>query len=142
MASLGAVVNYLRDSRPGMFRLIELSNNSDQIEIYSSIIKELLLSYGFLLRETVGYELIEMLFKALEANDLKLSYSTFEFWTEFCDRIEKLKVEAELQNRFCQIVEHLLDVLLAKTTLDNDTLFHEMLKDDDTIDDLTKISLT
>ena len=50
MASLGAVVTYLLSTRPAMFRSIAHSHNSDQIEIYSSIIKELLLSYGFLLK--------------------------------------------------------------------------------------------
>ena len=102
----------------------------------------MLLSYGFILKQDFGYQLIEMLFKVLESSDLKLSYSTFQFWIQFCDRIEKMKVEQALQLKFWSIVEHLLDVILDRTLLDNDTLYYQLLKQEDTLDDITKISLT
>jgi len=83
-----------------------------------------------------------MMFLVLEKGDLKLSYSTFEFWIDFCDKIEKMKVDQMLQIKFWQIVEHLLDVILQRTLLDNETLHSELIKEDDTLDDITKISIT
>lgn len=71
-----------------------------------------------------------------------MSYSTFEFWIDFCDKIEKMKVDQMLQIKFWQIVEHLLDVILQRTLLDNETLHSELIKEDDTLDDITKISIT
>lgn len=41
------------------------------------MVKELLLSYNCLLKVDVGYELVEVVFRVLESEDLKLSYSTF-----------------------------------------------------------------
>lgn len=52
-----------------------------------------------------------------------------------------MKVEQVLQLKFWQIVEHLLEVILQRTLLDNDTLHCELLKEDDTLDDITRISL-
>lgn len=36
-----------------------------------------MLSYGFLLKEDIGYELLEIMFRIVSSLDLKLSYSTF-----------------------------------------------------------------
>lgn len=55
--------------------------------------------------------------------------------------MSKLKVQPALAQKFWQIVEHLFDCLIAKTPLDKDTLLNEMLKDEETIDDLTKLNV-
>lgn len=62
------------------------------------------------------------MFAALEKGDLKLSYSTFDFWVDFCERLGKIKVENTLANKFWSVVDHLLDVLIGRCALDLDTL--------------------
>jgi hypothetical protein len=44
----------------------------------------MLLAFGFLLLEDIGFELIEIMANTLESKNLKLSYSTFQFWLDFC----------------------------------------------------------
>lgn len=71
------IIAYLRDTKVNFFKAVDSLKNMENIEIYTSIIKELLLSFRFLVLEDVGFELIEFMVKTLQCNDLKLSYSTF-----------------------------------------------------------------
>jgi hypothetical protein len=71
------IISYLRDTKANFYKAVDSLKNMENIEIYTSIIKELLLSFRFLVLEDVGFELIEFMVKTLQCNDLKLSYSTF-----------------------------------------------------------------
>lgn len=53
----------------------------------------------------------------------------------------RMKTEESLALKFWQIVDHLLDIIISKIILDKESIMAEMIKDDDTIDDLTKINI-
>lgn len=53
----------------------------------------------------------------------------------------RMKTEESLALKFWQIVDHLLDIIISKVILDKESIMAEMIKDDDTIDDLTKINI-
>lgn len=53
----------------------------------------------------------------------------------------RMKTEESLALKFWQIVDHLLDIIISKIILDKEAIMAEMIKDDDTIDDLTKINI-
>lgn len=57
----------------------------------------MLLSFGFLLLDEVGFELIEIVVTTLQSKNLKLSFSTFQFWLDFCEKWSKAKTESALQ---------------------------------------------
>jgi len=95
-----------------------------------------MLSYNCLLTADVGYQLVELMFKILDSEDLKLSYSTFEFWLDFVEKLSKLRVEKTIQDKFFRIVEHLFGTILKKVKIDQETLMSSTLKDDDTLDDI------
>jgi hypothetical protein len=59
-----------------------------------------------------------MMFKVVSSEDLKLSYSTFEFWIDFCEKLLKMKVDEPLALKFWQVIEHLFDIIVSKTILD------------------------
>lgn len=56
--SLKLVISYLRSTKGQLFAAIKSSEGLEKIEIYTGIVKELLLSFGFLLLEEVGWELL------------------------------------------------------------------------------------
>lgn len=57
----------------------------------------MLLSFGFLLLEDIGYELVEIMINTLQSTNLKLSYSTFQFWLDFSEKLSKSKTEQVYQ---------------------------------------------
>jgi hypothetical protein len=122
--SLKLVILYLRSTKAGLFAIIKTAEGVENIELYTSVVKEMLLSFGFLLLEDVGFELIEIMISALESKNLKLSYSTFQFWLDFCEKWSKSKVEQGLQEKIWKIIDYLFSVILQKIKMESEsTLF-------------------
>lgn len=90
--SLKIIILYLRNTKNELFAAIKTADGVEVIETYTSIVKEMLLSFGFLLLDDVGFELLEIMVTTLECKNLKLSYSTFQFWLDFCEKMSKSKV--------------------------------------------------
>lgn len=55
---------------------------------------------------------------ALESRNLKISYSTFQFWLDFCEKMAKAKVDEGLQARIWSISHYMFGVLLDKTAME------------------------
>jgi hypothetical protein len=56
---------------------------------------------------------------ALESRNLKTSYSTFQFWLDFLEKMAKAKLDGGLQARMWSISQYTLGVLLDKTAMES-----------------------
>ena len=52
----------------------------------------MLLSFSFIVLDPAGLELLEVMMAALQSSSLKLSYSTFNFWSDFIEKMGKAKL--------------------------------------------------
>ena len=112
-------------------------------EMYLQLIKQLLLSLGFLVLEEEGYELLNIIKELAQSRDLKLSYSTFEFWTDYSEKVSHMKLTPAVKERLWNEFVSLLEVFSQKLLIPNDSLMVEAdLKDDETGDDLDGMSFT
>ncbi len=68
------------------------STEPEYTEMYLQLVKQLLLSFGFLVLENLGFELLGIMKEMTQSRDLKLSYSTFEFWIDYSDKVSRLKL--------------------------------------------------
>jgi hypothetical protein len=48
-----------------LFEAIGKSEGNENIELYTSLVKEMLLSFGFLLLENIGFELVDIMVKVI-----------------------------------------------------------------------------
>lgn len=56
--SLKLIISYIRSTKSQLFAVIKTAEAIEKIELYTLIVKEMLLSFGFLLLEDVGFELL------------------------------------------------------------------------------------
>lgn len=77
------IVEHFGKYKANILAAMNIAQGLSDVEIYTLIIKEMLLSFGFLLLEDIGYQLIEIMINAMKSKSLKLSYSTFQFWLDF-----------------------------------------------------------
>jgi hypothetical protein len=111
--------------------------------MYLQLIQQLLLSFGFLLLENIGFELLDIIQEMTRSKDLKLSYSTFEFWTDFSERSARIKFTLEVKEKVWNVFVNLLDLFAQKLLIVNMNLMVEAdLKDDDTVDDADGMNFT
>jgi hypothetical protein len=111
--------------------------------MYLQLIQQLLLSFGFLLLENIGFELLDIIQEMTRSKDLKLSYSTFEFWTDFSERSARIKFTPEVKEKVWNVFVNLLDLFAQKLLIVNMNLMVEAdLKDDDTVDDADGMNFT
>lgn len=52
--------------------------------MFLEIIKQALLGFGFLIGEAVGFNLLQILLYYTKSKDLRTSFNTFEFWSDYC----------------------------------------------------------
>lgn len=85
------------------------STEPEYTEMYLQLVKQLLLSLGFLVLEEQGFELLNIVKELTQSRDLKLSYSTFEFWTDYSDKVSRMKLnpstKERLWNQFVMLLE-------------------------------------
>ena len=111
--------------------------------MYLQLIQQLLLSFGFLLLENIGFSLLEIIQEMTRSQDLKLSYSTFEFWTDFSERSSRIKLAPEVKEKVWNVFANLLDLFTQKLLINNVSLMVDAdLKDDDTVDDADGMNFT
>lgn len=66
-----------------------------------------------------------------KSNDLKLSFSTFEFWTDYSEKVSRIKLGPEVKEKIWNEFVNLLEVFAQKLLIKNDNQMVEAdLKDD------------
>ena len=112
LSSLKLIVEHFGKYKANILAAMNIAQGLSDVEIYTLIIKEMLLSFGFLLLEDIGYQLIEIMINAMKSKSLKLSYSTFQFWLDFIQKLGKSKVEEVYQQKFMEIIDLTLNIVL------------------------------
>ena len=112
LSSLKLIVEHFGKYNANILAAMNIAQGLSDVEIYTLIIKEMLLSFGFLLLEDIGYQLIEIMINAMKSKSLKLSYSTFQFWLDFIQKLGKSKVEEVYQQKFMEIIDLTLNIVL------------------------------
>ena len=112
LSSLKLIVEHFGKYKANILAAMNIAQGLSDVEIYTLIIKQMLLSFGFLLLEDIGYQLIEIMINAMKSKSLKLSYSTFQFWLDFIQKLGKSKVEEVYQQKFMEIVDLTLNIVL------------------------------
>lgn len=104
--------------------------------MYTDIIKQSLLSFGFLIKEDIGFKLLDIIMTFTQSSDLRTSHGTFEFWMDFSDKMLKCKVDVQIKNYFRTYMEKLFQIVSKKITVESESLLDDPdLKEDVTIDD-------
>ena len=112
LSSLKLIVEHFGKYKANILAAMNIAQGLSDVEIYTLIIKEMLLYFGFLLLEDIGYQLIEIMINAMKSKSLKLSYSTFQFWLDFIQKLGKSKVEEVYQQKFMEIIDLTLNIVL------------------------------
>ena len=82
--------------------------------------------------------MLEILLAVTAGSDLRLSNFTFSFWIDFSEKVTKINLPKEVQEKIWKAFEQLFDIVNKKVILENDYLLDDPdLKEDVTLDDLT-----
>lgn len=111
--------------------------------MYLDIIKNSLLSFGFLITEDIGFALLDIIVYFTNSSDLRVSQGTFEFWIDFSDKIVKCKIDQQIKEHFVNYMNQVFKIVGAKIMVDSETLLDDPdLKEDVTIDDINAMSFS
>lgn len=107
--------------------------------MYVQLIEQLLLSFGFLILEEIGFDLLNLVLEITNSYDLKLSYCTFQFWMDYSEKITKLKFsDLGIRERVYGVYVTLFQIFTTggkKLVIQKDSDMYEAdLKDEDTYD--------
>lgn len=114
----------------------------EQMEIFSSIVKECLLGFGFLICEEIGFKLLEIIMHFTSSSDLKISRNTFEFWSDFSEKIIISKISTDIKAFFANQMAQMFHIVNKKATVSDSLLDDPDLKDDMTVDDISNMTFS